>query len=72
MSARAVRHAWLTGLITEIHQQSRANYGARRVHAELRLGRGMVVGHGAVEMLHSPCRTGGRHGPAEMAASQTR
>ncbi|MFI7075414.1 IS3 family transposase [Micromonospora sediminicola] len=51
MSARAVRHAWLTGLITEIHQQSRANYGARRVHAELRLGRGIVVGHGAVEML---------------------
>src|SRR3712207_6420945 len=50
-SARAVRHAWLTDLITEVHQQSRATYGARRVHAELRLGRGIVVGHGAVEML---------------------
>jgi transposase InsO family protein len=50
-SARAIRHAWLTGLITEIHQQSRATYGARRVHAELRLGRGIVVGHNAVELL---------------------
>ncbi len=29
-SARSVRHAWLTGLITEFHQQSRATYGARR------------------------------------------
>ncbi len=50
-SARSVRHAWLTGLITEIHLQSRATYGARRVHAELRLGPGIVVGHGAVELL---------------------
>ena len=50
-SARSVCHAWLTGLITEIHRQSRATYGARRVHAELRLGRGIVVGHGAVELL---------------------
>jgi transposase InsO family protein len=46
-----VRHAWLTDLITEIHQYSRGTYGARRVHAELRLGRGIQVGHGAVEML---------------------
>ena len=26
-------------------------YGSRRVHAELRLGLGVMVGHGAVEML---------------------
>lgn len=50
-SARSVRHAWLTDLITEIHQHSRGTYGSRRVHAELRLGRGIRVGHGAVEML---------------------
>ncbi|MGH3750932.1 MAG: IS3 family transposase, partial [Micromonosporaceae bacterium] len=50
-SARAIRHAWLTDLITDVHQASRGIYGARRVHAELRLGRGVVVGHGAVEML---------------------
>jgi hypothetical protein len=30
VSARSVRHAWLTGLVTEIHLQSRATYGARR------------------------------------------
>ncbi len=50
-SARAIRHAWLTDLIREVHQHSRATYGSRRVHAELRLGRGIVVGHGAVELL---------------------
>lgn len=50
-SARAIRHAWLTDLITEVHQASRGIYGARRVHAELRLGRGVAVGHGAVELL---------------------
>jgi transposase InsO family protein len=38
-------------LIVEVHQRARGTYGARRVHAELRLGRGMVVGHGAVELL---------------------
>jgi transposase InsO family protein len=50
-SARAVRHAWLTDLIVEVHQRSRGTYGVRRVHAELQLGRGIVVGHGAVELL---------------------
>lgn len=50
-SARAIRHAWLTDLITEVHQSSRGIYGARRVHAELTLGRGVAVGHGAVELL---------------------
>jgi putative transposase len=50
-SARAVRHALLTDLIVEIHAASRGVYGARRVHAELRLGRGVQVGHGAVELL---------------------
>ncbi|WP_216210939.1 DDE-type integrase/transposase/recombinase [Amycolatopsis aidingensis] len=38
-------------MITEIHQSSHGIHGSRRVHAELRLGRGVVVGHGAVEML---------------------
>jgi putative transposase len=50
-SARAIRHAWLTNLIVEVHQRARGTYGARRVRAELRLGRGIVVGHGAVAML---------------------
>jgi putative transposase len=50
-SPRAIRHAWLTDLITQIHAASRGTYGAPRVHAELRLGRGIVVGHNAVAML---------------------
>jgi putative transposase len=50
-SARAIRHEWLTDLIRHIHVASRGTYGARRVHAELVLGHGVSVGHGAVEML---------------------
>jgi putative transposase len=51
LSPRAIRHAWLTEVITQVHAESNGTYGARRVHAELRLGRGLVVGHNAVEML---------------------
>ncbi len=50
-SARAIRHAWLTDLIREIHAASRGTYGAPRVHAELRMGRGVVVARKAVAML---------------------
>lgn len=50
-SARAVRHAWLTDQIRAVHTASRGTYGARRVHAELTLGLGLVVGHNQVEML---------------------
>lgn len=50
-SERAIRHAWLTDQITQIHAESRGTYGGRRVHAELTLGRGVAVGHGQVELL---------------------
>ena len=50
-SARSIRHAWLTDLIHQIHQQSRGTYGSLRVHAELKLGHGIGVGHNAVAML---------------------
>jgi putative transposase len=50
-SPRAVRHAWLTDLIRQVHIESRGIYGGRRVHAELTLGRGVQVGHGAIAML---------------------
>ena len=50
-SARSIRHAWLTDLISQIHAASRGTYGAPRVHAELRMGRGITVGHNAVAML---------------------
>lgn len=50
-SARSVRHAWLTDVIRQVHAASRGVYGGRRVHAELTVGRGIAVGHGAVAML---------------------
>ena len=50
-SARAIRHAWLTDLITQVHLESHRAYGAHRVHAELTLGLGVVVGHNAVALL---------------------
>jgi hypothetical protein len=46
-----VRHALLTDLIREVHLASRGTYGYRRVHAELTLGRGLVIAHGTVELL---------------------
>ena len=44
---------WPCRLISSISigQQSRGTYGALRVHAELRLGYGVTVGHNAVAML---------------------
>jgi putative transposase len=41
----------LTDPITQIHVESHGIYGGRRVHAELILGRGVVVGHNQVQLL---------------------
>jgi len=62
-SERSIRHAWLLDQIIEIHSASRGTYGARRVHAELTLGRGVKVGHGAIEMLMSRAGIHGLPGP---------
>ena len=43
-SERANRHARLSDLIRGEQHSSRGTYGSRRVHAELSLGRGIVVG----------------------------
>ena len=50
-SQRSLRHAWLTERIRAVHVASRGTYGALRVHAELRPGHGITVGHNAVELL---------------------
>ena len=42
-SARAVRHAMVADVICQVHAEARQTYGARRVHAELVLGRNMGV-----------------------------
>ena len=51
LSARAVRQAWRTARSRAVHAAARGPRGARRVHAELVLGRGISVGHQAVEHL---------------------
>lgn len=50
-SERSIRHSMLTDLISQIHLESYCIYGARRVHADLTLGRGVLVGHNQVELL---------------------
>src|SRR5689334_1232286 len=61
-SARAVRHAWLTDVIREVHAASYGSSGANRVHAELVLGRGIRVGHNAIAMLMRRAGIAGRTG----------
>ncbi len=50
-SARAVRHAMIADVVREVHDASRQTYGARRVHAELLLGRNMTVARCTVELV---------------------
>jgi putative transposase len=50
-SDRALSDAWLTEKIKQIHADSDGTYGARRIHAELRLEQGIRVGRKRVERL---------------------
>jgi putative transposase len=50
-SDRALSDAWLLERIKAIHAANRGVYGARRVHAELRLADGIRVGRKRVERL---------------------
>lgn len=72
LSARAVRHAWLTDLIRQAHVDSRGVHDARRVHAELTLGFGITVGHNAVEMLTRRAGLTGPTGPAQVPQDRQR
>ena len=58
-STREVADRDLTGLIEQVHTESRGTYGAPRVHAELRLGLGVRVGRKRVARL---MRTAGIRG----------
>lgn len=44
---RTLRRIWLAGEIADLHKASGGTYGSLRVTAELRHGRGIVVGHNA-------------------------
>jgi transposase InsO family protein len=65
-SQRAVADEALRAQIVEIHAMSRGTYGAPRVHAELRLGRGVRCGRKRVarlmrlDRLHGVYRRRGR------------
>jgi putative transposase len=50
-SDRALSDAWLLERIKQVHAANRGVYGARRVHAELRLADGIRVGRKRVERL---------------------
>jgi putative transposase len=50
-SQRSLEDAFLTERIREIHRAARGVYGARRIHAELRMGEGIKVSRKRVERL---------------------
>ena len=50
-SDRELTDAWLIEKIKQIHADSDGTYGARRIHAELRLEHGNRVGRKRVERL---------------------
>jgi putative transposase len=58
-SAMELRREWLRGLIEEIHASSRGVYGYRRIRAELRLGRQIVVSRKLVHKLMAELRLKG-------------
>ena len=49
-SERSIRHAWLTDEIRQVRANSRQRYGARRIHTKLRLGSGIDVRRGQIEV----------------------
>jgi len=64
-STRELPREWLRGLIGQIHADSRGVYGYRRVRAELRLGRQIVVSRKLVHKLMGELRLKGLPGASE-------
>ncbi|HET9103758.1 MAG TPA: IS3 family transposase [Solirubrobacteraceae bacterium] len=48
---RTLPRIWLAGEIADVHKSSGGTYGSNRVTAELEYGRGIKVGHNAVELI---------------------
>ncbi|MGV9422221.1 IS3 family transposase [Streptomyces sp. NPDC003674] len=61
-SPGALRRAWLTGLVRDIHQESGCVWGARRIRQELVRRYGVTVGHTTVEALMKGAGLRGRAG----------
>jgi len=66
LSSTMMRREWLTALIREVHADSRGTYGARRVHAELTMGRGISVSCRTVTVLMHNAGIAGLPGPARV------
>ena len=64
-SLRAIRHVWLIDMIREVHSASRSVYGARRVHAELRMDRELADMRAEIASLYERL-----HDVAEFAADR--
>ena len=63
MSPTMIRREWLTGLIREVHADSRGPYGSRRAHAEPVKGRGVHVSRELVTILRHDATIAGTPGP---------
>ncbi|MFS4097184.1 IS3 family transposase [Streptomyces sp. AF1A] len=74
-SPHALRRAWLTRLIRDIHQASNSTYGYRRVRQELFDHYGLKVGHTTVEHLMKEAglrgQAGRRHAPGMREGART-
>jgi putative transposase len=75
-SNRAIRRAWLTDVIVEIHEESRRTYGWRRVRAELADAYGQCVNKKLVQAIMAelgisglPKRRKGRPNPVHRATT---
>jgi transposase InsO family protein len=66
---RSLRRIWLAGEIADVDRESGGTYGALRVTAELKYGRGIAVGHNAVGHI---MRQLGLKGAAAAAAAARR
>jgi transposase InsO family protein len=66
ISPTMIRREWLTGLIREVHADSRGTYGSRRVHAELTKGRGVHVSLALVRILMHNAEIVGIPGPRKV------
>lgn len=62
LSARSLRHAWITRIILDLHASSGATFGYRRIHQELAHRYGIKISHGTVERLMGQAGLRGRPG----------
>ncbi|MDT0469960.1 IS3 family transposase [Streptomyces gibsoniae] len=69
-SPRALRRAWLTRLILDIHLESGSTYGYRRVRQELGHRYGIDISHTAVELIMKEAGIRGRAGRLHEQAPQ--